>query len=152
MGGYNDSEFELSSCEMFDLQRNKWQRIASLSKRRYWVTAASHNDTVFLFGGYTSEGVYCDEVEEYSVSEDKWTVLDARMSIARCKSAAACVNNRIYLIGGCVKSSNSAAVDCFSTETRTFVTVASLPVPCEGTTAASVRVSSDALSRLCASE
>jgi len=99
-GGYKFENKYLASCEKFDVQLNQWSEIASLNKPRYYAAAAAHSDSVFVFGGVNDVVAYLDEIEQYDTAADKWTVLQARLSVARQLIAAACLDDNVYLFGG----------------------------------------------------
>ncbi|VDN29664.1 unnamed protein product [Dibothriocephalus latus] len=58
LGGYN-GRHHLSSCEVYDVTRDRWYSLPDMQKARAWVPAASCQPgdcRMFVFGGYNSSG------------------------------------------------------------------------------------------------
>ncbi len=64
-----------------------------------------------------------DEIEQYNTAANKWTVLQARLSVARYYLAAAYLDDSIYIFGG--ENDNkleeaSSATECFDVNENKF--------------------------------
>ena len=109
--------------------------------------AATHADTVYVFGGRDKAKLKSDrscvaEVEQYNWHANKWTVLQARLALPRFELAAACVNGRIYVLGGRIDKEVTAldVVECLDTQTGQMYAAAPLPIPNRAMAALSVTV------------
>lgn len=130
----------MPDCEKFDVQLNQWSPIASLNIPRREAAGAAHLNSVFVFGG-NSGRKFLDSVEMYDVLTDKWTLLEAQLSVARDHLAAACVDNCVYLFGGKnpVKINETSKItECFDFTTLQFTQVPSLHIRLHSLAAASV--------------
>ena len=146
-GGRSSSSVE-SSCEYFDCGLNKWTTtVAPLNTGRYYTSAATHADTVYVFGGWDSSGRYLDDVEQYDYAANKWTVLQARLSVARRGLAAVCVSGRIIIVGG-YNGKDQSTVECFDPVEKRISNVSALSEPRRGSAIANVHVSAGVLKRL----
>jgi len=115
-GGRDSQNNDLASCEQFNVQLNQWSSIASLNKPRSNAAAAAHSHSVFVFGGFSNVDGNLDEIEEYNTAANKWTVLQARLSVARESLAAAYLDDSIYIFGGLNENKveeASSATECY---------------------------------------
>ena len=140
-GGLDSENKYLASCEKFNVQLNQWSKIASLNKPRQYAAAAAHSDSVFVFGGFNNVDGYLDEIEQYDTAADKWTVLQARLSIARELIAAACLDDNVYLFGGLndkklVEAGSTA--ECFSVKDKNIKKTEPVHKPAWGSVATSL--------------
>ena len=138
-GGYDGSNY-LETCELFNGATQKWKYVASLQTERAIASAATLNDKVYVFGGFDERKQDLDSVEEYDCAADKWTLLPVRLSVPRFQLAAATVNGRIYVCGGCP---NGRVVESFDASEMRISCVASLPEALFGAAAVSLPVSDD---------
>jgi hypothetical protein len=123
------------------VQLNQWSSIASLNKPRSRAAAAAHSDSVFVFGGISDVDGYLVEIEQYDTAADKWTVLQARLSVARQLIAAACLDDNVYLFGGqnenkLIEAGSTA--ECFSVKEKKIKTTEPVHKPAYGSVAASL--------------
>ena len=125
----------LSSCELYDTAVCQWSPIAPLNIARQKHAAATHNYTVYVFGGWGQNGPRA-EIEQYDADANKWTLLNARLGVARYELAAACVHSRIYILGGRIDKRNDNgeaiktglyAMDSFDPEKKECRRVSKLP-------------------------
>lgn len=154
VGGLDSDNKDLKSCEQFNVQLSQWSSIASLNKPRYNAAAAAHSHSVFVFGGFIFNEGYLDEIEQYDTAADKWTVLQARLSVARERIAAACLDDNVYLFGGLNENKlieASSTTECFSVKNNRIETTDPLHKPTYNAVAVGVvqtttnKVSSDFL-------
>jgi hypothetical protein len=137
-----------SSCEYFDCGLSKWiTPVASLNTRRSYTSAATHADTVYVFGGEGSNNRYLDDVEQYDYAANKWTVLQARLSVARGYLVAVCVSGRIIIAGG-YNGEDQSTVECFDPIEKRISNVSALSEPRNGSAIANVHVPAGVLKRL----
>lgn len=114
----------MDNCEKFDVELEKWSCIAPLKRARQHAAAAAHSNSVFVFGGDSNNrNDYLDDVEQYDIGADTWTILEARLAIARSKLAATYLDGRIYLFGGFNNSQIDASFcsECFDVKLSEFV-------------------------------
>ena len=147
-GGY--SQYAESSCEFFNSAQCQWSTVAPLNTARYYASAMTHADKVYVFGGEVSYRIFVEDIEQYDYAANKWTVLQVRLTVARSESAAVCVCGRIFIVCGCNGDSRNAqsAVECFDPVENRFSSVSPLSQARWGSAAASVRVSAIVLKRL----
>jgi N-acetylneuraminic acid mutarotase len=129
-GGHDRGSKYSKSCELYNKLTGRWTSIVSLLKPRAFAAAASHNKTVFVFGGRNSHTDH-DDAEQYDAVGNTWTVLPARLSRARRELAAACVDGQIYLLGGCKgkeqQSDWLSVCERFDVSTGEITPIADLP-------------------------
>ena len=82
--------------------------------------------TVYAFGDRNSDHV--DDVEQYEHATNKWTVLQARMGVARTLTPAACFNGRIFIAGGWKKKRYSSVELCRSGREALFDRIAAFAI------------------------
>ena len=124
-GGWNRTDRVLSSCELYNAAVCQWSPIAPLNIGRCVHAAATHDYTVYVFGGY--DGNSRAEIEQYDADANKWTLLKARLSQARSELAAACVHSRIYILGGWTGDKGTDAMDSFDAVKQECRPVSKLP-------------------------
>ena len=139
-GKVSDNE-HLASCEQFNVELDQWTSIAALNKPRASAAAAANSNLVFVFGGFNNRKRYLDEIEEYNRAANKWTILKARLTVARELIAAACLDDKIYLFGGYnygnVEEANQAT-ECFQVTMKTLKKCIPLVTPTYGSVATSL--------------
>ena len=106
--GGTDGKYLFASCELYDTGTCKWSPIATLNIPRAYHAAAMHNYSVYVFGGESGKYKVRAEIEQYDADANKWTLLKALLSQARCGLAAACVDSRIYIVGGNIWEKNQS--------------------------------------------
>ena len=133
--GGADGKSVVSSCELYDTAVCQWSPIAPLNIARSRHAAATHNYTVYVFGGWGQNRPRA-EIEQYDADANKWTLLKARLSEARHELAATCVHSRIYILGGRIDKRNDKgevyiteldAMDSFDPEKKECRRVSKLP-------------------------
>ena len=107
--GGSDGKGALASCEAFDYEAGEWREIASMSRPRIWLGAATVGDHVFAAGGYDG-AEYLDLVEVYRPGppEAKPGSVSAAGRWERCRSLSSgrstlglvgCLGT-LYAVGG----------------------------------------------------
>jgi hypothetical protein len=87
-------------------------------------------------------------VEKYDYAANKWTLLEARLTVDRCESAAACVNGCVFIVGGEGANGYLSSVECFDPVKQRFSSVTSLLQPLSRSAVVSVCVSGSVLTQL----
>ncbi|BHF85887.1 hypothetical protein SprV_1002906100 [Sparganum proliferum] len=109
-GGYNGNDGWLSSCEVYEVIRDRWFKLPDLREERSnTATACLPGDSrVFVFGGYNGSSSRLASVEfcqlradwrERATSSDFWQPA-APMRTARCQLAATHFRGKIIVAGG----------------------------------------------------
>ena len=66
----------LNSCELYNIQTNEWQYIASLTRRRTLGRMVLIGETLYVLGGVTFTKMdlleYCDKIEYYDHGTNEW--------------------------------------------------------------------------------
>jgi N-acetylneuraminic acid mutarotase len=93
-----------SRVESYDPASDTWQTLSDMPTPRNWVNAVSVAGKIYAIGGATGgpgNGRYGPStiVEVYDPATDSWSSASS-MPTLRGMSAAAAVNDRIYVIGG----------------------------------------------------
>ena len=87
----------------------KWQPLLNASKNISKTSGGIIGDTIFLFGGKTTDNRTTNKTQAFSLSSNSW-VTDTRgpddLTIARTDVATVSVNNMIFAIGGLGSSNN----------------------------------------------
>ena len=69
-----DRQNVLSSCEVYDIQRDRWQQIPPMQVPRMKHSAVVHAGRVYIIGGVSERaGPGLKSVECYIPEEDRWT-------------------------------------------------------------------------------
>ena len=77
IGGYdaNKNSF-LSSCERYDLEKDKWEKIADFKLAKCAFAATAVQDRyIYTFGGYDGNE-RLDMMEQYDVDSGEWTIFN----------------------------------------------------------------------------
>lgn len=78
-----------------------WEPAASMNQARGYFPAVSTPDgKVYVFGGATDLTTSLNQIEEYDVGLDEWTVMPYTLPQPMCAMAAVALDGAIYIIGG----------------------------------------------------
>lgn len=69
----------LRSCERFNLESMKWERIATLKYRRCTASATVHNGELYVFGGFQIPNLRVKAVEKFNKNTNRWDILNFKM-------------------------------------------------------------------------
>jgi len=78
----NDKSAILCDVESYDLITNKWEKLASLTRRRCSSMCLVWEGFIYLFGGYTSSDKRSRVVEKYDHGNNTWAPYDLKMDIS----------------------------------------------------------------------
>jgi N-acetylneuraminic acid mutarotase len=84
--------------EMYDPKIDKWMTLDPMPSERSGISAASINNTIYVFGGEDITKTY-NKNEKYNVKDNKWQSKEP-LPTARHGLSASSVNDKIYVIGG----------------------------------------------------
>lgn len=85
-------------------ERFVWTTKAPMPNARQEITAATHDDLIYIFGGLDDEAASLDLVDVYDPATDTW-VGRSPMPLTLNHLAAATVGDHIYVLGGYISSS-----------------------------------------------
>ena len=68
--------FNDSDCELYDMQRNKWSKVAKLNEPRFYHSTCSirNEPTAYVFCG--SNKTYLRSIERFNQAANTWTLID----------------------------------------------------------------------------
>jgi N-acetylneuraminic acid mutarotase len=84
--------------EMYDPKMDKWIKLDPMPSKRSGISAASINNTIYVFGGEDITKTYNNN-EKYNVKDNKWESKES-LPTARHGLSAVSVDDKIYVIGG----------------------------------------------------
>ena len=104
MGGSGPPVFEddpyLDLCECYDMEKNEWKQVASMSVRRSGIRVASVCGYLYAIGGFSaSDTKALALVDRYDPMTDSWRLV-ASMNSPRRSFAVAGLNGYVYAMGG----------------------------------------------------
>ncbi|XP_033737306.1 kelch-like protein 24 [Pecten maximus] len=122
-GGTN----KLNGCYYFSSKLSRWRSRASMNSGRYRHCMVSVKGALYVLGGYNAGTL--KSVEEYDIRNDIWKpVGDLHMCVDA--SCAVAIGSKIYTFGGWLGcAEETAAIQCFNTETYACTHVGNLPSP-----------------------
>lgn len=90
----------LNSCEMYNIEDDKWTMIPSMHEPKRGCGAAVHEETnnIFIVGG-TNGTQSLKSVEIFNVDTQKWT-RGPELNIARANVSIAFIGNNLFAVGG----------------------------------------------------
>jgi len=73
IAGYSHNNIEnLSDCEKYDIQANKWIKIGSLHNKKSGISCCLVNNMyIYAIGGYNGD-YRSNEIEKYNIAINKW--------------------------------------------------------------------------------
>lgn len=88
LGGLDSSNLYTKTCMRYSLRTDNWDYIAELSEQKDTIGGCcdSINEKIFIFGGKGKESFFA--IEEYSVQENTWKVLNIVMPCDSCMSGS----------------------------------------------------------------
>ncbi|EAR87484.2 Serine/Threonine kinase domain protein (macronuclear) [Tetrahymena thermophila SB210] len=110
-GGYDSNlKVQLSSCECYNIQAEKWQSIGDLIIPRSQSAGCRINDNeILIFGGYNKEKGTLDSIERYLINENKFEVTNIKLPIPLRRFMVVRVsNNNALILGGLTKFSKES--------------------------------------------
>ena len=116
--GGSDGASTLATCEAFNYGANAWRSVASMSRPRIWLSAASCQDAIFAVGGYDG-AEYLDLVEAYRPGNadhrdhaGRWTTCKP-LSSGRSTMGLCGLNGTLYAAGGFAAPQYLATAEAF---------------------------------------
>lgn len=103
VGGITKSQVVTETCEIYNIEENKWYQIASLNEPTMNSTLCLFNEAyVIKISGKMAEHELCQYVELYSFEDNGWTILECDDPNMVLPSSCGCIqiNEREILIFG----------------------------------------------------
>lgn len=138
VGGFTGHEAEVAGAELFDQQRERFERIAQPHVRRQSHTATRlHDGTVLIAGGMGEQQQYHDTAELYDPATRTFRTT-GRMTTARSNHVAVMLaDGRVLLAGGTGTGwTFLASAEIYDPRTGTFTATGTMAEPREGHAAA----------------
>jgi N-acetylneuraminic acid mutarotase len=102
VGGFVRAGFTTAATERYDIERDRWTRVANMPVPLNHAAAVAYKGRVYVLGGYSSRTGLDDEVAtfySYNPRRDRWRRLPS-MPTARGALAVGVIGNRLYAAGG----------------------------------------------------
>jgi kelch-like protein 2/3 len=102
VGGKDENENILATAECFDPSTGQWRALPSMSVKRYGHAATCINGLLYVVGGTDNselEEANLASAECYDTVSGRWQALPD-MDHERIWCAAACMDGRLYVVGG----------------------------------------------------
>ena len=132
--GGSDGASTLATCEAFNYGANAWRSVASMSRPRIWLSAASCQDAIFAVGGYDG-AEYLDLVEAYRPGNadhrdhaGRWTTCKP-LSSGRSTMGLCGLNGTLYAAGGFAAPRYLATAEAFDPGANQWWGVAPMASP-----------------------
>lgn len=129
IGGLTRTGGNLSSVERYDPASDSWERVADLPVGLDHVMAVSHDEIVYVLGGYLSyANIASDRVFRYDAARNTWQEV-ARMPQPRGEGGAAVLNGLIHVAGGLTPGGDPSPVFAYDPAKDAWRHVTDLPKP-----------------------
>jgi hypothetical protein len=102
MGGFEPSGATSAATERYDIERDRWRRVADMPVALNHAAAVAYRGRVYVLGGYSSRTGLDREVAtlyRYDPRRDRWRRLPSAPT-ARAALAAGVIRGRLYAAGG----------------------------------------------------
>jgi hypothetical protein len=102
MGGFERSRATTAATERYDIERDRWTRVADMPAALNHAAAVAHRGRVYVIGGYSSPTGLNQPVAtlyRYNPRRDRWRRLRSAPT-ARAALAAGVMRGRLYAAGG----------------------------------------------------
>ena len=138
IGGYIKHEGReefLDTLYRYDTKQKSWEKMASMSVSRCYVSTVSLDGKIFALGGRTSgQPGRLSTVEVYQPELNQWSPA-AEMTTARSDFASVVFEDKIYAIAGFDGSDYLSSVERYNPKTDSWATVGHLVTPRQGASA-----------------
>ena len=109
-----------------------WKQMASMDMARHDPATCVIDNTIYLFGGFTSINSATASVLVYNTETNEWHAA-ANMDKAKVPSASDTINNKVYLTGGQILSNNIwqpiNTNQEYNSETDSYIDKKDSPIP-----------------------
>uniref|UniRef100_A0A0D9W430 F-box domain-containing protein n=2 Tax=Leersia perrieri TaxID=77586 RepID=A0A0D9W430_9ORYZ len=102
MAGYvvdYGNEYVSDEVYQYDARLNRWAALAKMNVARRDFACAELNGSIYVAGGFGSDGDGLSSVEVYDSQRNKWTIIES-LRRPRWGSFACSFNGKLYIMGG----------------------------------------------------
>ena len=135
IGGYikhEGTEEFLDTLYRFDTTQMSWEKMASMSVSRCYVSTVTLQDKIFALGGRTSgQPGRLSTVEVYQPDLNQWSPV-AEMTVARSDFATVVLEDNIFAIGGFDGFQYLDSIEKYNPKTGSWAIVGHLETPRQG--------------------
>jgi hypothetical protein len=124
MGGFEPSRATTAATERYDIERDRWRRVADMPVALNHAAAVAYAGRVYVLGGYSSRTGLDDEVAtlyRYDPGRDRWRRLPSAPT-ARGALAVGVIGGRLYAAGGANSSGALATLEIYNFARRRWST------------------------------
>jgi len=129
---YGGDSDRMASVWKFSFENNTWGELKGqgrIPEKRFGHSAVVYEDSMYIFGGQTKSGVYLNELWEYSLATNQWSI---NINIApnspppaRYTHATTMMDKCMYVYGGTANNPFLNDLYCFNFETKQWSTMVS---------------------------
>lgn len=129
ISGKNAQNFIHCSSERYNLEDGTWEAIADITNGRTCAANCNIDDLIYVFGGYESRVE--NRIEQYSISNNTWTILNALLPEKMWQASAFPINSHQILIYGGESNVDDLQRNSYIYDTTdsTFDYFTSIPTP-----------------------
>ncbi|MFG1607715.1 S8 family serine peptidase [Actinoplanes sp. NPDC049265] len=130
IGGGTDTGNE-TKIYVYDPAESTWASLAAMPHGRAKPSVAEYSGKLYVFGGWGDTGAPEPTVDVFDIAAGSWSTLDATNPKARAAAGTAVVNDKVYLVGGCVDGQCGPSVETvvFDPAAGAFSEVKAYPHP-----------------------
>ena len=122
IGGFEPSGATSAATERYDIERNRWRRVADLPVALNHAAAVAYRGRVYVLGGYSSATGLSREVAtlyRYNPERDRWRRLPSAPT-ARAALAVGVIRGRLYAAGGANATGSLAKLEIYDFARRSW--------------------------------
>ena len=91
----------LRIAERYDLQTNRWDKVADIQEERMFACGAASRGRIFVAGGMRDHGgLVSNTCEVYSEATNEWHFVASLISRPGVLSSMVCIDDKLYVVGG----------------------------------------------------
>ena len=138
LGGCDDDNANLQSCEVINTSTNKRYDLPPLNEARFGAAAVLHDDHLVVMGGLQGDNQFLKTVECYSFDTRSWTYLQP-LTVPRVGNFSFVYNDKIFAIGGEYRTKFNSdhpetrkllySIECYDPATSTWSVYHDIEIP-----------------------
>jgi N-acetylneuraminic acid mutarotase len=129
MGGFVRAGFTSAATERYDIERDRWTRVANMPVALNHAAAVAYKKHVYVLGGYSARTSLDGEVAtlyRYDPERDRWRQLPS-MPTARGALAVGVIKGRLYATGGASDGNVHTELEIYNFKRRRWSTGPAMP-------------------------
>ncbi|ESO99289.1 hypothetical protein LOTGIDRAFT_113379 [Lottia gigantea] len=132
VGGFGSHQNLVDTVEQYNPRTQSWSRLPDLTKRRRYVSSASVNGCVYIFGGYDGQS-RLNTVECLDISDEKpmWVTV-TNMNHRRGLAGVCVYRDHIYVCGGFDGYSRHTSMERYNPATNQWTMLSGMAKGREG--------------------